>query len=115
MRPGDMRDIIDLEQPSEADGEPVPAFSGADKLSGVPCHITMTGASETFKGRGIEPTANFVVESQYYADVTPRMRARVKHGIYQGRILNIVAVLPIDLDKGRARKLQLDCREAVST
>ena len=114
MRPGEFRDIVDIEQPSETDSDPVPAYSGTDKLSAVPCHITMTGASETWKGRGIEPSANYVVEAQYYAGVTPRMRLRVKHGIYQGRILNVLAVMPIDMDKGRARKLQLDCREAVS-
>ena len=114
MRPGEYRDIVDIEQPSEADGDPIPAFSGQDKLPGVPCNIVMTGGSETFKGRGIEPTANHVVEMHYYPEITPRMRLVVKGGIFAGRTLNVAAVIPIDMDRGRARKLQLDCREAVT-
>lgn len=115
MRPGELRDRVDVEQPSEADGEPVPVFSGTDKLSDVPADVVMTGGSETFRGRGIEPTANHVVVTRYYAGVTPRMRLRIKHGTFAGRILNVVAVTPIDQDNGRSRYLQLDCREAVST
>lgn len=115
MRAGELRDLVDIEQPSEADGDPVPAFSGADRISNVPCNVVMTGGSESFRGRGIEPTATFVVELPYYAGLTPRMRLRVKQGIFAGRILNITAVVPVDQDKGRLRKLELDCRETVET
>ena len=115
MRAGELRDLVDIEQPSEADGDPVPAFSGSDRLSLVPCNIVMTGGSETFRGRGIEPTANHVVEMRYYAGITPRMRLRVKHGMFAGRVLNVTAVVPVDEDRGRLRLLQLDCREEVAT
>lgn len=115
MRPGQMRDIVDIEQPSEADADLVPAYSGADRLSNVPCNVVFTNGSETFRGRGISPVADYVVEMQHYSGITPRMRLRVKHGIHAGRLLNIVAVANVDQESGRAPKLQLDCREEVAT
>lgn len=114
-RPGDFRDLCDIEQPSEADGDPVPAFDGADKLPDVPCDVVFTGGSETFRGRGIEPQSTYVVEMHHYTGITPRMRLRVTHGIHARRILNIRAVANIDQNAGRAPRLQLDCAEEVST
>lgn len=111
MRPGMMRDMVDIEQPSEADGNPIPDFSGSDKYRAVPCDITLVSGSESFRGRGIEPGVSHIVELQHLPDVTPAMRLRVTGGIHKGRILNIAVVRNVDVDRGRVPKLTLDCRE----
>lgn len=113
MRPGMFRDLADIERTSEAAGDPVPNYSGTDLYRDVPCDITMVQGSETFRGRGIEALATHVVELQYLPDITPLMRLRVRHGIHAGRILNIRAVRNVDMDRGRVRKLALDCAEVI--
>ena len=113
MRPGLFRERIDIERTSEAAGDPLPDFTGRELYQDVPCDITLVVGSETFRGRGIEALASHVVELQYLPDISPTMRLRVRHGTFAGSILNVRAVRPLDMDRGRVRKLVLDCSEVV--
>lgn len=111
MTPGEARDIVDIEQPQEAVGNPIPDFTGPAHYEDVPCKITNVTGSETFRGRGIEALATHVVELHYLPDVVETMRLKVKEGEYRGATLNIRAVRRLNQDRGRAKALQLDCVE----
>lgn len=111
MKPGDARDIVDIEQPQEAIGDPVPDFDGPAAYRDVPCRITNVAGSETFRGRGIEAMATHVVEMHYLPGLTETMRLNVKQGTYRGKTMNIRAVRTLQQDRGRCMATQLDCVE----
>lgn len=114
MRPGLMRDMVDIEKDVSADGTPIPDYSGADLWKSVPCDIVPTGGDETYKGRQLEARTAYVVTLQYIDGVLPNMRLRVTGGLYAGRLLNIANVRPIDVARGQTRKLELYCDEVVA-
>ncbi len=111
--PSSFRDLIDIQQDSSDDGESLAEFDGTPLYRNVPCDITTVSGSETFRGRQIEAGLSHVVELQYMENILPTMRANVIGGTLSGRVLNITHVVPLDFN-GRARKLQLFCREQVS-
>ena len=113
MRPGLFRDRVDIERTQEPEGDPLPDYGGRDLYQDVPCDITLVTGSETFRGRGIEALASHVVEMQYLPDLLPTRRRTVRHGTFAGAVLNIRAVRPMDMDRGRVRKLALDCAEVI--
>lgn len=112
--PGRFRDMVNVQQDSSAAGNPVEDFSGTALYESVPCDIRVISGDETYRGRQLEAHISAVVEMQYLENITPKMRLSVTGGIMNGRTLNIVEVRPVDLDRGRAPKLELYCRELTS-
>jgi head-tail adaptor len=111
MRPGEFRDIIDIERDSSAAGAALPDYTGSPLLSDVPCKITSLSGSETWRGRQLEAHRSHVIELQYVAGVRATMRAKVRSGLFDGCILNIADVRPLEIVSGKARKLELYCTE----
>lgn len=114
VRPGRFRDVVDIQQDGSAEGSPTPSYSGAPLYESVPCKIKPISGDESYRGRQLEAHLSAVVEMQYLEGVLPTMRLYVRAGIMAGRTLNIVHVRPLDLDRGRAPKLELYCRELVA-
>lgn len=115
MRPGEFRDLIEIQQDSSAAGSAQPDYSGAPKYRSVPCKITPIAGSETWRGRQLEAHRSHVIECQYLDGVGPTMRAKVLSGLFRGLYLNFSDVRPLEMQGGRARKLEMLCTEVVST
>lgn len=115
MRPGEFRDVIDIEQDRSAAGAPVPDYSGTPKYRDVPCKITAISGSETWRGRQLEAHRSHVIECQYLPEVTATMRARVKSGVFSGCYLNFENVRPLEQQGGKSRKMEMLCTEIAPT
>lgn len=111
MTAGKFRDRCDIQSDGSTDSNPVPDYTTyAPLYESVPCDITTVSGSETFRGRQLEAGMSHVVEMQYLPEINSTMRVSVTGGLLSGRTLHIASVVPVDFD-GRARKLQLMCRE----
>ena len=104
------RDTIDIYQRSEADGEPIPTFTGSPLYRSVPCTINTTKGAEFFRGRQLEANTTHVVDARYLPSITTSMRA-VARGRLEGRRLNFRAIIPVDQKSGRPQVMWIDCEE----
>lgn len=111
MTAGRYRDLVDIKSDASADGDPTPSYTST-LYSSVPCQIEATSGNETFRGRQLEAHVDFVVSMNFMESVLPDMRLDVTGGIYNGRLLNVVNVLP-QVFRGRATTMDLYCREKV--
>lgn len=114
MKPGQLRDMVDIQQDASADGDPSPDYTGTALYEDVPCNIQIVGGDETYRGRQLEAKTAAVVELHYMTGVLPNMRLYVTGGFLSGRTFNITNVRPKDLGPGKPKMLELYCREVQS-
>lgn len=110
MKFGQLRDIVDIQQDTSADGASAEDFSGDPLFADVPCKITLIGGDESYRGRQLEAHVSAVVEMHDLPGIKPTMRLDVTGGFCDGRVFNIQSVRPKDYD-GRVPMLELYCRE----
>lgn len=103
------RDTVTIQQDSSAAGDPVPNYSGTALATGIPCMITNVRGQETYRGRQLEALVDFVVEMRHRSDITHTMRLSVTGGLWNGSTLNVEAVQPVQLTRGRPPMLLLMC------
>lgn len=106
------RDMIDIYERSEADGEPIPTFTGAPIYRSVPCTINTTKGAEYFRGRQLEANTTHVVDARMLPNITASMMG-IARGRLEGRQLNFRAIIPVDQKHGRPQVMWIDCEEQV--
>lgn len=69
------RHRIKLIADSSADGDVDPDYTGTPFLKNVPCFIVPVRGLEQYRGRQLEGTVDYVIETRFYANVLPNMVA----------------------------------------
>jgi len=112
---GQYRERVRIEQDNSAAGDPDPDYTGTPLAADVPCKIISVSGEETFRGRQLDPSVNYVVEMWQMDGVTPDMRVAVTSGgVYVGNTLDIRWVKQIPYSNGKPAQTWLYCTELVS-
>lgn len=87
-------DRVSIQSDTGSAGDEQPTFTTGK--SGVPCSIESVRGQESWRGRQLEGTADYVVEFRTRrTDVTPQVRFSVTGGIFDGKTLNVSYVQDI--------------------
>jgi len=110
LRSGILRDRCHVQQDTSNDDTPTADFSGTPFLANWPCKIVPISGDESYRGRQLESTVDYVVSGRFRDGVTPKMRVYVTAGTHKGKTFNIDNARE-SLDKQNAPILELYCTE----
>lgn len=110
MRSGTLKDRANIQQDSSNDDTPTQDFTGTPLVANWPCQIVPVGGDETYRGRQLESTVDYVVTGRAVPRVVADQRLSVTAGTYKGKTLNI-DVAHYKWDKQNTPILELYCTE----
>jgi hypothetical protein len=110
MRSGTLRDRGNILQDSSNADTPTQDFTGSPLVANWPCQITAVGGDETYRGRQLESTVDYVVAGRAVNGVLADNQFYATAGIHKGKTLNIDTV-HYKLDKQNTPILELYCTE----
>ena len=110
MRSGTLRDRANIQQDSSNADTPTQDYTGSPLVANWPCQIIPTGGDESYRGRQLESTVDYVVTGRAVDDVLADNRLYITAGMHKGKTLNI-DVVHYKLDKQNTPILELYCTE----
>ena len=110
MRSGTLRDRANIQQDSSNDDTPTATWTGTPLVANWPCQIIPTGGDESYRGRQLESTVDYVVTGRAVDSVYEDNRLYITAGLHKGKTLNIDAV-HYKWDKQNTPILELYCTE----
>jgi hypothetical protein len=110
MRSGTLRDRANIQQDSSNADNPSQTFTGSPLVANWPCQIIPTGGDESYRGRQLESTVDYVVTGRAVDGVLSDNRLYVTAGLHKGKTLNIDTV-HYKWDRQNTPILELYCTE----
>lgn len=100
-RSGNYRHYVNIKQDTSDDGDQTPVYS--EFMSSLPANVVEVRGMEKFRGRQIEANVTHLIETRWYAGITPAMRVE-----WNGKTIDLTAVID---RQGRSRYLELHGNE----
>jgi len=110
MRSGTLKDRANIQKDSSNDDNPAQDFTGSPHVANWPCQIIAIGGDESYRGRQLESTVDYVVTGRSVPGVVADQRLLVTAGLHKGKTLNI-DVVHYKWDKQNTPILELYCTE----
>ena len=110
MRSGTLRDRANIQQDSSNADNPAQDYTGSPLVANWPCQIIPVGGDESYRGRQLESTVDYVVTGRAVDGVYADNRLYVTTGLHKGKTLNI-DVVHYKWDKQNTPILELYCTE----
>ena len=109
---GRLRDRVTIQGDSAPDGAYAPDFTGNPLSKKMAAQVVSVKGAETYKGRQLEASTDYVITVRYFAAATAQSRVLVVGGRAKDKTLEVVAVVHVDRGNKPART-ELHCCEVL--
>lgn len=109
------RSKVSIKQDSSLAGDEAPDYTGDELALSLPADIQCVSGQENYRGRQLEATVDYVVETRYRSDAKPSMQVCPTEGIFSGLTLNVEYVQQVGYQRGRLPKTLWFCKTVAAT
>lgn len=109
------RNRVTIKQDSSAAGDEAPVYTGPAFETSIPARIECISGQETYRGRQLEATVDYVVETRYTSGAKPSMQLCPTTGMFAGLTLQVAFVQQVDFFRGRIPRTLWFCKTVAAT